>query len=102
MLTDVEDSARLFAEHPGEAARALRRHEELIAAAVAMCRGAPHEQRGEEGSTFAVFARASDALACALEVQRAIEREDWPAAADQRSRRAARRRGGGRTGAGSP
>ena len=52
------------------AARALRRHEELIAAAVAMCRGAPHEERGEEGSTFAVFARASDALACALEVQR--------------------------------
>ena len=45
---------------------------------MATCRGAPHEERGEEGSTFAVFARASDALACALEVQRAIEREGWP------------------------
>jgi predicted ATPase/class 3 adenylate cyclase len=78
MLTDVEDTARLFARHPGEAARALRRHEELIAGAVAMCRGAPHEERTEGASTFAVFARASDALACALEVQRAIEREDWP------------------------
>ena len=53
MLTDAEDSAR------------------QIAAAVATCRGALHEQRGDEGSTCAVFARASDALACALEVQRA-------------------------------
>ena len=78
MLTDVEDTARLFARHPDEAARALRRQEELIAAAAAICRGAPHEERGDGGSTFAVFARASDALACALEVQRAIEREDWP------------------------
>ena len=78
MLTDVEGSARLFADHPGDAARALRKYQELIAAAVAMCRGTRHEQGGEEGSTVAVFARASDALACALEVQRAIEREDWP------------------------
>ncbi len=71
MLTDV---AGRLGGYPGE----LRRHEELITAAVAMCRGAPHEKRAEAGSTFAVFARASDALACALEVQRAIEGEDWP------------------------
>ncbi len=51
MLTDVEDP--------------------LIGAAVAMCHGAPHEARG---STFAVFARVSDALACALEVQRVAVR----------------------------
>jgi class 3 adenylate cyclase len=78
MLTDVEDATRLFARHPGKAARALRRQEDLIAAAVAMCHGMSHWERGEGGSTFAVFARASDALTCALEVQRAIEREDWP------------------------
>jgi predicted ATPase/class 3 adenylate cyclase len=78
MLTDVEDCTQLFARHTGDAARALRRQEELISAAVAMWRGAPHGERCEGASTLAVFARASDALACALDVQRAVEREDWP------------------------
>ena len=78
MLTDVEGSTRLFAQHRREAARALRRHEELIAAAVPASRGTLLQERGEGDSTFALFARATDALACALEVQRAMEREDWP------------------------
>ena len=64
MLTAVEDTVR----HPGEA---LRRQEELVAAAVARWRGEPHDERDGDGSTFAVFARVPDALACALEVQRA-------------------------------
>ena len=78
MLTDVEGSTRLFAQHRREAARALRRHEKLIAAAVPACRGTLLQERGEGDSTFALFARATDALACALEVQRAMECEDWP------------------------
>ena len=53
-------TSRTRARHPG----AVRRLEALIA----RC---PHEGRGEEGSSFVVFARVSDALACALEVQRA-------------------------------
>ena len=81
--------ARAAAGDGGDHAHRRREHRAggVIAAVVATCRGAPHEQRGEEGSTCAVFARASDALACALEVQRA---PGW--AAD----RAARRRGGPR------
>jgi predicted ATPase/class 3 adenylate cyclase len=78
MLTDVEGSTRLFAQHREEATRALRRQEELIATAVPACRGTLLQERGEGDSTFALFARATDALACALEVQRAMEREDWP------------------------
>jgi predicted ATPase/class 3 adenylate cyclase len=78
MLTDVEDSARLLAQHRREATRALRRHEELIAAAVPARRGVLLQERGEGDSTFALFARATDALECALEVQRAMECEDWP------------------------
>ena len=78
MLTDVEGSTRLFAQHRDEAPRALRRQEELIAAAVQACRGTLLQERGEGDSSFAVFARATDALACALEVQRAMERENWP------------------------
>ena len=41
-------------------------------------RGTLLQERGEGDSTFALFARATDALACALDVQRAMEREDWP------------------------
>jgi predicted ATPase/class 3 adenylate cyclase len=78
MLTEVEGFTRLFARHPGEAPGALRRHAQLLAAAVAACRGARHEERGDGGSTLAAFARAYDALACALDVQRAMEREAWP------------------------
>jgi predicted ATPase/class 3 adenylate cyclase len=78
MLTDVEDSTRLLAQHRREAGRALRRHEELIATAVPARRGAVLQERGEGDSSLALFARATDALACALEVQRAMEGEDWP------------------------
>jgi predicted ATPase/class 3 adenylate cyclase len=78
MLTDVEGATRLVAQDRREAARALRRHEELIAAALAACRGTLLHEHGEGDSTLALFARATDALACALEVQRAMEHEDWP------------------------
>ena len=88
VLTDVENSTRLYAVDPREAARALRRQEELIAAAVPARRGTLPSKRGEGDSTFAVFTRATDALACALEVQRAMEREDWPASLQVRVRMA--------------
>jgi predicted ATPase len=61
MLTDAEDST------PHD--------RELIAAAVAARRGTLPE---EWGFTLARFARATDALACALDVGRAVEREDRP------------------------
>ena len=88
MLTDVEGSTRLYALDAREAARALRRQEELIAAAVPARRGTLLQERGEGDSTFAVFTRATDALACALEVQRAMEREDWPGSLQVRVRMA--------------
>jgi class 3 adenylate cyclase len=36
------------------------------------------KQKGEGDSTFAVFARVSDATAAALACQRALQCEDWP------------------------
>ena len=39
MLTEVEDATRLFARHRPDAARILRRYQELIDAVVASCRG---------------------------------------------------------------
>ena len=57
--------------------RALARHERVIADAAARD-GTVLKQMGEGDSTFAVFARVSDATAAALACQRALQCEDWP------------------------
>ena len=76
MMTEVEDATRLFARHRLDAARILRRYQELIDAVAASCRGTPLGAGGVGDSTLALFARASDAVACALGVQRAIAGEE--------------------------
>ena len=58
--------------------RALARHERIIADAAAARDGTVLKQKGEGDSTFAVFARVSDATAAALACQRALQCEDWP------------------------
>ncbi len=78
MMTDIEASARLFAQDRLAASQTLRRYGDLVAAVVAGSNGTPLRENGEGDSTVALFARATDAVACALELQRAFEREDWP------------------------
>ena len=46
MMTEVEDATRLFARHRPDAARTLRRYQELIDAVVASCRGTPLGEGG--------------------------------------------------------
>ena len=77
MMTEVEDVTQLLASHRPDAVRNLRRHQEVIATVVVSRRGTLLDEGGLGDSTLALFARASDALACALDVQRAISREDW-------------------------
>src|SRR5262245_10572015 len=77
LLTDVEASTRLWRESP-EAAAAMTRQAEIIAAAVARHGGVQPLEQGEGDSTVSSFARASDALAAALDAQRALREERWP------------------------
>jgi class 3 adenylate cyclase len=63
---------------PGGNGQALARHEALIAEAVAAHGGRLVKSRGEGDSTFSVFVRASDAVAAALAIQRALAGERWP------------------------
>jgi hypothetical protein len=56
---------------------AIARHAALAAALIADCAGALVKSRGEGDTVFAVFARASDALAAALALQRAFHAEPW-------------------------
>jgi predicted ATPase/class 3 adenylate cyclase/DNA-binding CsgD family transcriptional regulator len=78
LLTDVEASTRAWQSDPAVAAGALRRQEEIVAAAVGAHGGFRPVEQGEGDSVVAAFARASDAVAAALAAQLALTSETWP------------------------
>jgi predicted ATPase/class 3 adenylate cyclase len=78
LLSDIESSTRLWEQHPEAMRQTCARHDELIEALVARHAGVVVRPRGEGDSRFAVFARASDAVAAACAVQRAFRAEPWP------------------------
>ncbi|MGH3898277.1 MAG: ATP-binding protein [Pseudonocardiaceae bacterium] len=86
MLTDVEGSTRLWESAPEAMGAAVARHYELLDEAIARHGGVRPLEQGEGDSVVAAFARASDALAAALDVQRAFHCEGWPAGASLRLR----------------
>jgi predicted ATPase/class 3 adenylate cyclase len=86
MLTDVEGSTRLWESAPEAMGVAVARHYELLGAAIALHGGVRPLEQGEGDSVVAAFARASDALAAALDVQRAFHCEGWPDGASLRLR----------------
>jgi class 3 adenylate cyclase len=75
----MEGSTRSWERHPAETQTALKRHDEIVATTIEAHGGAIILERGEGDSIFAVFARASDAVAAACEMQRAPRQEMWPA-----------------------
>jgi class 3 adenylate cyclase len=78
LLTDIEGSTPLWERHGAAMGAALARHQELIAATVAARGGRVIKTQGEGDSTLSVFTRASDAVAAALAMQLALDRERWP------------------------
>jgi len=78
LLSDVEGSTRLWEAGEDEAARAIARHYELLDASIAAHGGARPVEQGEGDSVVGVFALATDALAAALDAQRAFRNEEWP------------------------
>src|SRR5438552_3431832 len=79
LFTDVEGSTRAWETHPAETQTALKRHDEIVAREIEAYNGALILERGEGDSVFAVFARAADAVAAAVEIQRALRAQTWPA-----------------------
>src|SRR5215470_18315053 len=71
LLADVEGSTRLWETQPDEMAAALARLNQTVSEVIATCGGVRPVEQGEGDSFVAAFARASDAVACALELQRA-------------------------------
>jgi len=71
LLADVEGSTRLWEAQPEEMTAAVARFEHIVSEVVAAHGGVRPVEQGEGDSFVAAFARASDAVACALELQRA-------------------------------
>src|SRR5207253_9340952 len=74
LLTDIEGSTRMWEEQPEAMRAALVLHDEVAAATISEFAGSLIKSRGEGDSLFAVFALATDAIACARALQAAIMR----------------------------
>jgi class 3 adenylate cyclase len=90
LFTDIEGSTRHWEEHPDAMRAALGWHDDLIETLVERNEGTLVRLRGEGDSRFAVFARASDAVAAALAIQRTLHAEAWPGQLSLRVRLAVR------------
>ena len=71
LLAEVEGSTRLWESQPAEMTPAVARLDRVVSEAVAAHHGVRPVEQGEGDSFVAAFARASDAVACALQLQRA-------------------------------
>ncbi len=71
LLADVEGSTRLWETQPDEMTAGMARMNHVVSDTIAVHNGVRPVEQGEGDSFVAAFARASDAVACALELQRA-------------------------------
>jgi class 3 adenylate cyclase len=72
LLTDVEGSSRRWERSPATMAAEMAAHGEILADVVARGGGERPVEQGEGDSVVAVFPRASQAVAAALEAQRRL------------------------------
>ena len=86
LLTDIEGSSRLWEADADAMAAALELHDELIAKSTNEHAGRLLKAKGEGDATLTVFRRASDAVACAVVLQRTLHGAPWPGGLDLRVR----------------
>jgi predicted ATPase/class 3 adenylate cyclase len=84
LFTDIEGSTRLLEQDPTALKSALRRHNELVGAAIAAHQGFVFETVGD--AFYAAFLQAGDAVAAAIDVQVALLEEKWDERAPIRAR----------------
>ncbi|HTM85166.1 MAG TPA: adenylate/guanylate cyclase domain-containing protein, partial [Mycobacterium sp.] len=72
LLADVEGSTRLWQARPEEMSAAVAHLDRVLAEVVAAHSGVRPVEQGEGDSFVVAFTHASDAIACALELQRAV------------------------------
>jgi TolB-like protein/class 3 adenylate cyclase/Flp pilus assembly protein TadD len=86
LFSDIEGSTRLWEAHAAAMRAALGRHDALLRDCIDDHDGHVFKTGGD--AFCAAFHTASDALAAALDAQRALHREPWPEAAKLRVRMA--------------
>jgi len=79
LFTDIEGSTRLWDDLPEAMADALRRHDEIVRAAIGAHGGYVFSTGGD--GVGAAFQRAADAVAAAVDGQRMLQAEPWPVGA---------------------
>ena len=78
LMTDVVESTPMWLQSRASMYQAMRRHDQLLTAAVEANGGIVLKERGEGDSFFAVFLRATDAVVAAVDAQQAVQAEPWP------------------------
>jgi predicted ATPase/class 3 adenylate cyclase/Tfp pilus assembly protein PilF len=86
LFTDIENSSVMWDQNQASMRAAMLRHDALIESIVKKFRGVNVRPRGEGDSRFAVFSKASDATAAAVDIQRNFSREPWTTASPLRVR----------------
>ena len=84
LMSDIEGSTRLFHRLGSDYVPLLAEHRRLLGEAVARHAGAEVETEGD--ALLLAFADAADAVAAALDGQRALAAHAWPAGGDVRVR----------------
>jgi len=86
LFTDIEASTQLWEQHPQAIQAALTRHDAILADTITAHGGVVVKSTGD--GMLAAFMQAPHALAAALEVQRALQAEEWGAGGPLRVRMA--------------
>ncbi len=86
LLTDIEGSTTKWDRRPQAMRKAMERHDEIVAHHVRRHGGEIVEAGREGDSALAAFPLASQAVAAAADMQRALSAEPWPAGAPVRVR----------------
>jgi class 3 adenylate cyclase/tetratricopeptide (TPR) repeat protein len=86
LFTDIEGSTRRWDAQPDAMQQALRRHDAILREAIEAHDGHVFKSMGD--AFYAAFARATDAVAAAVAVQRALAAEPWAEASPGRVRMA--------------
>jgi class 3 adenylate cyclase len=77
LMTDVVESTPMWLQSRAQMYAAMKRHDQLLTSAIEGHGGIVLKERGEGDSFFAVFLRATDAVAAAVAAQRTLMAEPW-------------------------
>lgn len=72
LLADIEGSTKAWETEPEQMREAIAHHDRVVADTLGRHAGVRPRDQGEGDAFLAAFSRATDALACALEIQRGL------------------------------